>query len=136
MGIYFIPHLPEYNRCFREKYFRVNSFNCSPRWINTALFTDGHKVQINRDPKIFVSGHKWMYCLSYLITCAMNGFIVEAYGAAVGSDNDYRLQNDSQLRARLSALQVFAANRIVFSCVLCDDERSYYFRWQWYQRIL
>ena len=36
----------------------------------------------------------------------MNGLIVEAYGAAVGSDNDYRLQNDSQLGAHLSALQV------------------------------
>ena len=78
----------EYNRRFLAKYQRVHGFPCSPRFSRTALFTDGTKVQINRGQQINYSGHKHCYCYSFLMTTAMDGMIVDAYGPRVGSDND------------------------------------------------
>ena len=103
---YFVARLPEYNRRFLAKYQRVHGFPCSPRFSRTALFTDGTKVQINRGQQINYSGHKHIYCYSFLLTTAMDGMIVDAYGPRVGSDNDHGMQNNSQLGQQLSAAQV------------------------------
>jgi hypothetical protein len=96
----------EYNRRFLAKYQRVHGFPCSPRFSRTALFTDGTKVQINRGQQINYSGHKHCYCYSFLMTTAMDGMIVDAYGPRVGSDNDHGMQNNSQLGQQLLAAQV------------------------------
>jgi hypothetical protein len=105
---YFVPRLPQYNRSFRAKYQQLHGHACSPRFEDTALMTDGHKLQINRDLRINYSGHKHIYCLSFLITSATDGMIAECFGAMVGADNDHHLQNASQLGARLHTAQQVA----------------------------
>lgn len=107
---YFVPRFPEYNRAFRAKYQALHGHPCSPRFNDTALLTDGHKVAINRDLRINFSGHKWMYCLSFLITSAMDGMIVEAFGATAGSHNDHHQQNASQIGTRLLNAQAGRPN--------------------------
>ena len=107
---YFVPRFEEYNRAFRAKYQLHHGHQCSPRFIDTSLLTDGHKLAINRDLQINFSGHKWIYCLSFLITTAMDGMIVEAFGATAGSHNDHHQQNASQIGTRLHNAQAGRAH--------------------------
>ena len=72
---YFVPRFPEYNRCFLAKYRSKHGFGCSPRFQNTSMFTDGTKIQLNRCDQVNYSGHKHIYCYSFLLTTGMDGMI-------------------------------------------------------------
>jgi hypothetical protein len=103
---YFVPRLPYYNQCLLRKGQALNFGGLMPaRWSHTALLTDGHKIRINDDEQVHFSGHIHAHCLSFLITSAMDGMIVEGYGARTGSENDHGLQNLSQIGHRLLAAQ-------------------------------
>ena len=70
-----------------------------------GCFADGTKIKINRDLQINFSGHKWMYCLSFLILSAPDGMIIAAYGPIAGSVNDHSMQHLSQFGTTLLTLQ-------------------------------
>ena len=79
------------------------------------MFTDGTKIQLNRCDQVNYSGHKHIYCYSFLLTTGMDGMIVEAFGPRAGSDNDHGLQNVSNIGQRLLAAKHGQARLFVSS---------------------
>ena len=77
-----------------------------PKFINTALFTDGTQRQHNSGRRTNFSGHKHYYCYGYLVTVAPDGMIVDISGAFAGRKNDHMKQNESNLSERLIDCQV------------------------------
>ena len=89
-----------------------------PKYLNTALFTDGTQRQHNRDRRSNFSGHKKYYCLGYLVTCAPDGLVTYLDGAFSGRKPDHQNQNESYLSGRLIAMKfsvIHLAMKVIIS---------------------
>ena len=73
---------------------------------NKAIFTDGTKLPINRDVPANFSGHKKIYCFSFLVSTAPDGMIPDVYGPKAGRRIDHGMQNDSNLSQRMVTAQI------------------------------
>jgi hypothetical protein len=102
------------NAHFIALYLKKHGHLPAPRFLKVAWWMDGHKVAINRDLRIYFSGHKWFYCLSFLIVSSMEGLVCECWGAEVGCRNDHHLQNSSNISHRLLMAQQGQAD--FFTC--------------------
>ncbi len=102
---FFAPRFLSYRAAIHRKYIFLHGF-VDPKFINTALFSDGTQRQHNRDRRTNFSGHKHFYCYGYLNTVAPDGMIVDISGAFAGRKNDHMKQNESHLSDRLVDCQV------------------------------
>ena len=103
---YEVSRFPMYNVCVRRKFSKLFPNTPMPaRWRRIALFSDGTKLQINRDVPVNYSGHKRIYCLSLLLTTAPDGRIADVYGPKAGRRTDHAMQNMSNLSQRLVTAQ-------------------------------
>ena len=112
---YFVPRFPEYNAEFLAKVKAKFGVPAPARWWMVASISDGRKLQIVRDKLHNFSGHKWFYCLSFLIVTSMDGMILYCSKAVLGGESDTGLQGKTRISQHLTQGQQQAVPPVVAS---------------------